>query len=119
MKSDISWKVSTVIALFGLLLLSFFVNLVKNFELNDDNLYLYHSISTVVLKDAKSIEKQNDILDESLKLETMETEEFSERWRMRAEYASNYVISIYLYSFGSKVSKFIGYEGEFNTNLCL
>ena len=79
MKSDISWKVNTLIALFGLLLLSFFVNLVKNFELSDDNLYLYHSISTVVLKDAKSIEKQNYILDESLKLETMETRNMKDR----------------------------------------
>ena len=116
MTSAISWKRNALIALFGVLLLSFLVNLVKNFDLSDDNLYLYHSISTVVLKDTESIEMQNYILDEALKLETMESEEFSDRWRMRAEYSSNYVASIYLYSFGSKLSKFLNNESEFNTN---
>ena len=116
MTSDVSWKHNALIAFFAVLLLSFVVNLVKNFDLSDDNLYLYHSISTVVLEDAKSIEKQNYILDESLKLETMESEEFSDRWRMRAKYATNYMASIYLYSFGSKASKLLNNESEFNTN---
>ena len=116
MPSVLSWKFNTLIALLGLILLSFFVNLFKNFELNDDNLYLFHSISTEAVKDFKSVEQQDYILNESLKLETKDAEEFSERWRMRAQYANNYLISIYLYSFGSKVSKFIGYEGKFNTN---
>ena len=116
MALDKTWKRSTSIALLGLMLLSFCVNFAKNFELSDDNLYLYHSISTVVLKDAKSIEKQSYILSDSIKIDTIDAEEFSERWRMRAEYASNYVIPIYFYSLGSKISKFIGYESEFNTN---
>ena len=114
--TQITMKRYALVSLIGILLLGFFVNLVKHFDLSDDNLYLYHSISTVVLKDAKSIERQNYILDESLKSETMDTEEFSERWRMRAEYASNYVISIYLYSFGSKAPKLLNNESEFNTN---
>ena len=114
--TQITLKHTTLIALLGILLVSFFVNFVKNFDLSDDNLYLYQSISTVVLDDNESAKRQNYILDESLKLETIESKEFSDRWRMRAEYAGNYVASIYLYSLGSKVSKFLNNESEFNAN---
>ncbi|MDB3996367.1 hypothetical protein N9445_01690, partial [bacterium] len=69
------------------------------------------------MNDAESIEMQNHILDEALKLDTIESEEFSDRWRMRAEYANNYVASIYLYSFGSETSKFLNNVSGFNVNL--
>ena len=119
MMKQLTLKHTSLVALFGILILGFFVNFVKHFDLSDDNLYLYQTISTLILDDGESSKKQKQVLDESLKSKTMESKEFSDRWRMRSEYSANYIASIYLYFFGSKASKILLDDSGFVTNFTL
>jgi hypothetical protein len=105
--SELYFKRISLLLFFGILVVSFSVNFVKKFQLTDDNLYLYHSISTVVSHNSKAIQLENDILQQSLKVGAIEQEEFSSRWKMRSEYAGNYLISLYLYSYGNEIGNVV------------